>query len=108
VLDARDFALAVGLEFDDIGREEEVEVATDTGDIAFEVVGAGTDGLDVSLTDAGDKFLAPLCKDLLGSLPVGDEDVLEPASSEGASHSGPFFGVPVGVRVVFDGPRLVL
>jgi hypothetical protein len=50
VLEVGDFALAVGFELDDIGLEEEVEVTTDTRDIAVEVVGEATDRLDVSLS----------------------------------------------------------
>lgn len=53
MLEARDFALAVGLEFDDVGLKEEVEVSTDAGDVAIELVGEGANRLDVSLTDTG-------------------------------------------------------
>ena len=88
VLEVGDFALAVGIELDDIGLKEKIEVATDTGDVAIEVIGEGADELDVAFTDAGDELLALLREDLLGGLSVGDEDVLETAGSEGTGQSG--------------------
>lgn len=100
--------MAVSIELDDVSLEEKVEVATDTGDVAVEVIGEGADGLDVALTDAGDEFLALLREDLLGGLSVGDEDVLEPAGSKGAGYLGSLFGVPVRVGVVFNCHCLVL
>jgi hypothetical protein len=36
VLEARDLALAVDLELDDVGLKEEGEVLTDAGDVAVE------------------------------------------------------------------------
>ncbi|SDY33309.1 hypothetical protein SAMN04487946_111100 [Halobellus clavatus] len=88
VLEVGDFALVVGIELDDIGLKEKIEVATDAGDVAIEVIGEGADELDVAFTDAGDELLALLREDLLGGLSVGDEDVLETAGSEGTGQSG--------------------
>nr|WP_123538939.1 hypothetical protein [Halosimplex salinum] len=89
MLEVGDFALVVGIELDDIGLKEKIEVATDAGDVAIEVIGEGEDELDVTFTDAGDELLALLCEDLLGGLSGGDEDVLETAGSEGTGQSGP-------------------
>jgi len=88
VLEVGDFALVVGIELDDIGLKEKVEVATDAGDVAIEVIGEGADELDVAFTDAGDELLALLREDFFGGRSVGDEDVLETAGSEGTGQSG--------------------
>jgi len=108
VLEVGDFALAVGIELDDIGLKEKIEVATDTGDVAIEVIGEGADGLDIAFTDAGDELLALLREDLLGGRSLDDEDVLETAGSEGTGYLGSLCGVPVRVGVVVGRYRLVL
>ena len=108
VLEVGDFALAVGIELDDIGLEEKIEVATDSGDVAIEVIGEGEDGLDVAFTNAGDELRALLREDLLGDLSVGDEEILETAGSEGTGYLGSLCGVPVRVGVVVGRHRLVL
>ena len=108
VLEAGDFALAFSIERDDVGLEEEVEIATDAGHVAVEVVGEGTDGLDVPLADACDKLLALLRENRFSGLSVGDEDVLESTGSKGAGYSGPSIGVIVWMGLRFGRHRLVL
>lgn len=108
VLEAGNLALTFGIELDDVGLEEEVEIATDAGHVAVEVVGEGTDGLDVPLADACDKLLALLRENRFSGLSVGDEDVLESTGSKGAGYSGPSIGVIVWMGLRFGRHRLVL